>query len=751
MTTHGAIDLSQCEREPIHLSGAIQPHGVLLALDPRQLRIVQASDNTLALLGHPLEALLGRTLDTLLDAPTVASLQQALEAGTLRSLSPLPMNIGGRRFEGVVHRSSSVIVLELEPVAEVLVDPMHELYGISRDALARFQTIDALDVLLDAAAEEVRRCSGFDRVLVYRFERDEHGVVVSEARRPGIPSYLGLHYPASDIPKQARALYVKNWLRLISDVRYHPSPIVPARCPLTNAPLDLSHAMLRSVSPVHVEYLTNMGVSASMSISIVVRGELWGLIACHHYAPRLVPIEVRMACELIGQVLSLQIHALVDREASRAHAAAAATAGLLVEQMSNVGVVRALVAGRPGALDLVSAGGAAVWFDGELSTVGATPDAEELRALIDWLSPRLERGAYSTDSVTRDYPRGERFEDVASGVLAISLGTQGEHVIVWFRPEVVRTVRWGGDPEKVVEAAVDGLRLSPRRSFEVWKQSVRATSTPWTELEVDAATELARATIGVILRKSAQIARLNVELSQAVRARDDFMSMASHELRTPVTTLQLQLDRLARTATRSPEDRVGSPRIVDALEMASRQVERLERLVSAMLDVSRVTAGRLELQRTEGVDVGQIVRDVVKRFDAVLDGVPVAVVVEGEVTGDLDALRVEQIVANLLSNAIKYGQRSEISIRVTGDDEWISVTVRDRGIGIPPEEQVRLFQRFERARSASLHHGGFGLGLWIVKEFVVAHQGTITIDSRAGAGATFTVRLPREPRSEDTR
>ncbi|MCK6550230.1 ATP-binding protein [Myxococcota bacterium] len=747
-----ALDLSSCEREPIHVSGAIQPHGALLAVDLRGGNILQVSANTDDLLGRPVASLLGQPLDTIFDHATITRIERTLDGGALRSLNPVPVDVDGRRFEGVVHRSGPVVIVELEPLAATEPEPqrdrVHELYAISRDALVRFQRIDALDHLLDATAEEVRRFTGFDRVLVYRFEDDDRGVVEAEARRDDVESFLGLHYPASDIPAQARALYRKNWLRLIADVGYRPVPLVPQRCPLTNEPLDLSLSVLRSVSPVHVEYLTNMGVSASMSISLIVGGRLWGMIACHHYTPKLVPLAVRMACELVGQVVSLQIHALVDREVSQAHAKAAGTIAQLVHAMSEVGVVAALVGGRPSALDLVPAGGVAVWFDGELSTAGTTPPLEELRALVEWLQPKVRDGTWSTDSLARERFDGERIVESASGALATSLGADADQMIVWLRPEVISTVRWGGDPDKPAEQGPEGLRLSPRRSFEVWKQELRRTAAPWTTLDRDAATELARATNGIILRRSAQIARLNVELERAVRARDEFMSMASHELRTPVTTLHLQLDRITRAAAQRPDEVIGTPRIRDAMAAASRQVERLERLVSAMLDVSRVAAGRLELDRTDDVDVGAIVRDVVVRFDAVLDGIPVHLTVDSDAKGSVDPLRVEQIVANLLSNAVKYGQGSPITIRVDASDDWISIAISDRGIGIPAEEQSRLFQRFERARSASAHPGGFGLGLWIVRQFVNAHGGTISVDSRAGAGATFTVRLPRRTRTE---
>jgi chemotaxis family two-component system sensor kinase Cph1 len=739
------VDLATCDREPIHIPGAIQPHGALLAVAEDDLTILQGSANVVDLLGRPVEEVLGNGLADVLDAASLERIREACASPSLGHVNPVSVVAAGRTFDAVLHRTGGLLVVELEPR---IGGEREELRGFAeaREALARLQGARTREDLWRAAAEEVRRITGFHRVMVYRFdERDEHGEVVAESLDPaaGCEAYLGLHYPASDVPAQARALYVLQWLRLITDVGYRPSPVLPAVSPRTGEPLDMSHAVLRSVSPIHVEYLRNMGVSASMSISMVRDRRLWGLIACHHLAPRLVPFRTRLVCEIVAQVCSSLLDPLERAEAAGHRARTGAVHAALVTRLAREEDVHGgLLAGDPSLLDLVEAGGVAIAHDGRVETRGDTPSLEQIAAVIEHLRERATGGVHATDALPSEMPGAEGLAPHGSGLLAFPLSRARSEYVLWFRPEWVRTVRWGGDPSEAAAVDPRDQRVSPRRSFAAWEQTVVGKARPWAPWEIAAAGELRAGLAGVLLEKAGKIAVLNANLEAAVRSRDDFLSVASHELRTPVTTLGLLLESLRRALDRG---QVPADRVLGRLDVALKQVQRLNHLMGELLDVSRITAGRLSLDVTE-VDLVAVARAVVERFEqaASASGIQITLCADAPVRGRWDELRVDQVLTNLLSNALKYGLGQPVHVRVAVEGGRAVVRVEDRGAGVPEDALERIFERFERASGAGKATPGLGLGLWIVRQLVERHGGDVRVDSRPGHGSTFTVTLPLE-------
>lgn len=734
------VDLTNCDREPIHVPGSIQPHGVLLTIAEPTLTVVQASTNTLALFGLEHGAVLGAPLDRLLDAPSLALFRKALTCRPVCRTSALPLRVHGHLFDAILHHSEGLLVVELEPQPGPngeSQESAYELHSRTYQILRHLQSVHGLAELWPALAQVIREFTGFDRVMIYRFsEWDGSGEVMAEARRADIEPYLGLHYPASDIPHQARRLYVLNRLRLIQDAAYTPSPIVPADNPLTGRPLDLSQAVLRSVSPIHCEYLGNMGVRASMSISLLQGEQLWGLVACHHYGPRFVPYRVRMLCELLGEVVSWLLGPRLAVEESDARVHASAVLMRLVELMSHEpDLVTALTGDPPAVLELVRARGFAVVYEGRVGTVGQTPSVDEIAGLAEWLHGTMPQSVYATDALSQVYAPARAFMEVASGLLAVVVSRTHGMLLLWFRPEVIHEVHWGGDPRKAVEQ--DGERLTPRKSFALWKETVRGHSLLWAPWEREAAAELRNVMAGVVLQKAAEILHLHLDVQKAMETREDFLAVAAHELKTPVTTLRLQLEGLERLSERGLLE---PGRVQPRLANAQRQIERLEMLIHRLLDVSQITAGQMQLER-ERFDLAALVQDVIDRF-ADRD-TPIEMRASGDLSGSWDHFRLDQVLTNLLSNALKYGQRKPVAVVLEDRGPRVRCSVSDQGIGISPEAQARIFERFERAVS-SIHFAGFGLGLWIARRIVEQHGGSISVSSAPGAGSTFVFELPRD-------
>ncbi|WP_091366121.1 SpoIIE family protein phosphatase [Geodermatophilus telluris] len=499
--------LARCADEPIAVPGAVQPHGALLAVTEPGLDVVVASANAADVLGAEVT---GRTLADLLAPAELDRLRAAL-AGDLAEAEPLRVSPGGRELDLLLSRSGGLLVTEWEPVAGAG-QAGAAWHRRLPTVLQRLSAPTSLEGLTGVLAREVRALTGFDRVMVYRFDAEWNGEVVAEDRREHLEPFLGLHYPASDIPAQARALYATNWLRLIPDATYTPVPLEPPLVPGTGRPLDLSGAVLRSVSPVHLEYLANMGVTASMSVSLVDRGRLWGLVACHSYSgPHRPSSADRTAAEFLGRTASLLLHTTVEA-ADRDHAVAVTRRE--AELAAAVGrtprtPAAALVDGTLTVLDLLPAAGAAVRLDGRLHLLGTTPPADRVAAVV----AAVLRAGGATDRLTRALPGFADLTEEASGVLAVEVGRGRGDFLAWFRPETPREVSWGGDPH--TSKVTDG-RLSPRRSFARWTETVRGTARPWREHEVAAARALAGHLGEAVLARAAEDDRLSAALQRTL-------------------------------------------------------------------------------------------------------------------------------------------------------------------------------------------------------------------------------------------
>ena len=500
MTQPAPVDLTTCDQEPIAIPGSVQPHGALFAFDDDQC-VVLASANAAAMLGT--EFAPGTQIEDIVGAQQTARLlERALDTDAAATVA---VQVRGREFDVALHRSDGLLIAEFEPA-----DPggagQLASFELMRDVVLRLSAAASVAALCNVAAVEVRELTGFDRVMVYRFDEQWNGEVVAEDRRADLNPFLGLHYPATDIPQQARELYRTNWLRLIADVGYVPSPLTPPHNPLTGGPVDLSSAVLRSVSPVHIEYLTNMGVSASMSISLLNDGELWGLIACHHYSgPHRPSQPTRAAAAFLGQVMSLLIAAKQRADDYQRTIQAQSLQNRLSEAVTGgAGNLAERVAGHGELLlQMVGATGAAVCIDGTLATTGRTPPVPQLPGLAQAVFTGAGQ-VTDTSSLARDVAALAHYGDVASGVLGVSVTPEGADYVLWFRPEVIQTVDWGGDPQnKVITVAEDDtIRLSPRTSFELWKETVQGTSLPWTALERDVAADFGRHLAGLVLQGS---------------------------------------------------------------------------------------------------------------------------------------------------------------------------------------------------------------------------------------------------------
>ena len=511
----GQADLTNCERELIHLAGSVQPHGCLMAVREPELCVVQASENALEALGGPSSGLLGRTLASL-GGDLEATVRSAIAAAGAQWIDPIPIDcqVGtaaqARAFEGVVHRApGGLIVIELEPVeTSASSAPTVDLAGdvlIAQlgQAVERIAAASTTGTLADAVVRAVRDLTGYDRVMVYKFDPDGHGKIIAEARDPRLASLLGHHYPATDIPQRARELYVRNRVRMLVDVHAPASPLVPQREPGTEAELDMSMCQLRSMSPLHLQYLKNMGVTATLVASLVREGGLWGLIACHHNAPRHLRRALRSAVELLSEVIATRIVAIENYAHAQVAMQVRRLEQRLVEATSTEGDWRLALFRHPHTLlQPLDATGAALFHEGEVLSIGEVPSTPELRALMQWVEGQKDHvgdAPFACSSVSRAEPGLDSLTPTASGVLAVKISQSRPEYLMWFRKEQLQSVTWAGDPSKPT-VGDDPLELSPRRSFAAWSEIVRGTALPWTTGEVALARAFGAALVDIIVQ-----------------------------------------------------------------------------------------------------------------------------------------------------------------------------------------------------------------------------------------------------------
>ncbi|MAQ15618.1 MAG: cyanobacterial phytochrome A [Sandaracinus sp.] len=748
------VDLTNCDREPVHIPGHVQPHGALLALDPRKLVIEQVSANIRALLGKEPDALLGQPAQVVL-GDEVGALQRMILEGSLggQARHVMTLELGEAHFEVLGHLYADVLILELEPTEHENLKRFDLFHLIERD-LDVFEAADDLRALSQHVAEAVRRVSGYDRVMIYRFAEDGHGHVFAEDTDPELElePFLDLHYPASDIPKQVRALFLRKRLRMLPDAKYDyaEGAIEPQTNPRTGAPLDMTFGALRGSSPMYTEYLENMRVRASLTMALTKGDELWGLIACHHYqSPRLVPYDVRIGCEFVARAVSVQ---LAQREAidrRKMQAQMEKLRGELVARAEASTPLEALGASSPVVDGLFHSSGSAIVTREGTTVLGNAPEPGVVQDIVDFVlgRPELVDGIYTTDHLGEHVPSAA--EAGVAGVLAIPIVREAGEVVLWFRPERVHEVVWAGDPTKPVADARFGDRLTPRKSFEAWSETVRGYADPFTPLEREVAGGFRAALAEAMISRARRLRDENLALQRSNEALDAFAYVASHDLKEPLRGI----GNYAEFLLEDYGDRVG-PDGRQMMEALIRLSDRMRRLIDALLQFSRL--GDKAVHR-EAVPIGFLLdeaRDQLRQRFQDTGGQLVESTTLPRVHADSAMLL--EVYTNLISNALKYSDedrpRVEVGAITRDSADYperagkadVVLFVRDDGIGIPEDYHEDVFRIFKRLHPAEDYGGGTGAGLTIVQRIIDKHDGVLFFDSTPGEGTTFYFTLGEE-------
>ena len=760
---HGTT-LTTCDSEPVQTPGCIQAHGALLVLRLGDLRILQASENTLQHLGEPAAQLLEQPVGRVVGAACEARLREMLEREDLDRgptyAFTLPARAGAVPLDVCVHTSGGVAVLEFEATGRAGHHSDGDFFALVKSAVGRLQAAASVRGFCQHITEEVRALTGLDRVMAYRFHADQHGEVIAESKRDTLAPWLGLHYPADDIPQPTREIFKRIWIRPLPDAAAAPVEMLPLANPDSGRALDMTHCALRGASVMYTEYLANMGVAASLTMPILRDGELWGLIACHHGTATHFPYQVRAACELLAQVASLQLKSAEHAEQLAYRLRLENVHQQLVARSAREGDLLALTAHQPSLLDAIDAGGAALYHLNRWWCVGRVPEVEQLDELAAWLygQPEFESATqpvFASDALARVCPAAVGLEDCASGVLAVALSRQRQGLIIWFRPQTLQTVQWAGNPHDAPPVpGRQGPRLSPRASFELFVESVRGRSLPWQDIEIDAALRLRLLVLELVITRAERLADLNADLTRSNEELDAFAYVASHDLKEPLRGIH----RYAHQLLESAESIGGDNR--RRVENLMRLTVRMDSLLDSLLHFSRV--GRMELE-LEDTDLNAVLEEAVEMIGARRAESRCSITIPRRLPQvQCDPVRVREIYSNLLSNALKYRRRADARIvvgylapdepaaRPNAPAESAGQTVfyvKDEGIGIDRRHYEQVFRMFKRMHGRDDYGGGVGAGLTIVQKLVQRHGGRVWLDSALGAGSTFYFTLPGVPAS----
>ena len=702
-TANLALDVTVCDREPIHVPGSIQPHGLLLIADARTLTVVAGAGD----IEDRLNAnWLGSQLDALI----------CQDAGVFLPLSDVAAGSGVRQVRGTsetfdlsVHLLEGLILAELEPAPTVIAPSATVLAMLDR-AGAAFGRATSLTALCQEAALMFREATGFDRVMIYRFLDNGAGCVMAEAQAPHLHSFLNHHFPATDIPQQARALYVRNRVRVIPDVAYTAAPLRPA---LTGgANVDMSDVALRSVSPIHIQYLKNMSVAASASVSIVKDGALWGLVACHHLSPRMLTSDVRGFCRALASSVARHIRAKEEAENYRER--------LRLRSAEDAAVAHH---GRDGFLDqpdaqtrndmrlMLGAEGFASVRGSQVETAGMCPTNEQIMALVQWLAERPMEEPFRTSRAPAVFPPAAEFANLAAGVLAVTISSEERSFFIWFRAEHVQLIEWAGNPHKLI-ADDETASLTPRKSFETWSETVRGQSRPWTLAEVEAAHRLKNAVFDS--RQNRRLKEVNRELAATLADKESLLQLKDYLVKEVNHRVQNSLQLVSSFLNLQARSSV-DPAVTQQLEEAQRRLSAVALVHRRLYRDDNFKA--IDLARY----LEELCSDVRGSMDAgwkahfVTQFSPVLISTDR-------ALNVGLVLTELIINANKYAY--------SGDPGPLAITL---------EQQGKVFRLIVSDRGLGDHKMGQGFGMRMIKAMVERLAGTIEYtDNKPGLRVIFT-------------
>ncbi len=737
------VNLTNCEFEPIHIPGSIQPHGFLMAIHQDKFTIDFCSENINQFLEKDVKLVLGKHFSDIFGNESLKAVQKYLEDNLSLSSKLLKLNLDEKAFLCTVHIANNQVIIEAEPELDHKIQS--DVYDQTTQFLSYMNETASLQELCQQVANGTREITGYDRVMIYRFDKDYNGEVYAESVREDLEPFMGLHYPHTDIPVQARELYLKNLLRLITDIHYQPVPIFTADDGNKEKNLDLSLSILRSTSPIHVQYLQNMGVGATLTISLIYKKKLWGLIACHHYSEKNISPEIRLAAQLQGHFITSQIDI---RQSNEEHDLARKSVMALEKMNAHnfPGIENSFkeIVSKPELLEICNASGVAILFRGRVYQNGKTPSEEKISDLANWLTNYTKNTSLITNNLSEHLPENLPFISEASGIIYHSLNIESSDCILWFRPETITEVNWAGDPTKAI--IKDEKGLSPRNSFELWKEIVKNKSKIWLQPEINSAASYVHSLqkqihLVVVTQEEERYRKLNQILKDTNSELENINWISTHDLQEPLRKIQMISSRLL-----GREDEKFSETVINSVTRMNNSANRMQNL---LVDILKYTRIQHIDQSFETLNLNEVLGEVLKDLTDQIEEKNAEIEIDNlpEINGI--AFLVKQLFSNLIQNSLKYSESDKpLEIKISGkkqlvdNQENVVLEFADTGIGFDQKFAQSIFNIFSRLHGQEEYKGS-GVGLALCKKIMVVHRGFIEAEGKMGEGAIFRLYFPQ--------
>jgi chemotaxis family two-component system sensor kinase Cph1 len=740
------VNLTNCEFEPIHIPGSIQPHGFLLGINSNSWKIDFCSGNISEYVSAEFKNVLGNDFKTIFGEKQHTEVTNYISQNLLLSSTPLKLELFGNDFLCTVHKSDENYILEAEPSTENTKN-LTDVYDQTSQFLAYMNETHTLKELCDMVAKGTREITGYDRVMIYRFDKDYNGEVFAESVRDDLEPFFGLHYPHTDIPVQARELYMQNLLRLIVDINYTPVPLYTVDDGNDSKNLNLSLSILRSTSPIHVQYLQNMGVGATLTISLIHQKKLWGLIACHHYSPKNLTPEIRLAAQLQGHFITSQI----DIRQSNEEYEVARKSNIALEKLNSFDLPAReksfeTIANSPEILEICNASGVAIVLDSKIYKTGLTPDDNNIFKLCRWLADYTKNTFFSTDKLINHLPNVADFCDEASGIVYHPLSSDSSYCVVWFRPESLTEVNWAGDPNKAI--VKDEKGLYPRNSFKLYREIVKCQSKIWLQPELNASANYAHTlqkqlNLLIITQEEEKYRKLSEILKETNSELENINWISTHDLQEPLRKIQMISSRLL-----GKEDEQFSETVINSVQRMNNSAQRMQTL---LIDILKYTRIQHIDDSFEMVSPNEILVEVLFDLQELINEKNATINIEAlpEINGITFLMK--QLFSNLVQNSLKYSFLDKapiVTIKSLGvanlDSEELFEVLEfsDNGIGFEQQFAENIFNIFSRLHGQDEYKGS-GVGLALCKKIMQVHKGSIVAEGIPNEGAKFRLYFPK--------
>lgn len=739
------VNLQNCEDEPIHIPGLIQPHGFLVAFNVNTNLISVCSENIKSFISATYEQILGKNVTEVFNDSFVKELN-LFKVDTSHSTKFFNFSIDNINFGISLHQSNDEIVIEAEPI-DIINEEGKDLYTSAKQLLSYIEDSATLKELANSVAIEIKKITNYDRVMIYRFDAQYNGEVFAEAKEEHLEPFLGLHYPHTDIPPQARDLYIKNHLRIIGDVNYESVPLFTINESKLET-LDLSLSILRSVSPIHIQYLNNMGVGATLTISLLHKGKLWGLITCHHYSQKFLSQEMRNTVKLHGHFITSQIDVrLLNEEYEIARKANLAVDYLVSKKMNLDRKSIQSLFKEPSILDLCNSIGVSALIGKQIYTYGNTPADEEIKRLSTFIYHYKKEDHFHTHYLSRVTPDLSFISNTFPGINYYYLGNDLD-CIIWYRKQTIEDINWAGDPNKSIEKDKNGL--SPRKSFEKFTEVVKDSSKPWMDSEITASNNFNNFfqihLRSVMLNEEKENQRKLSEILKETNAElENINWISTHDLQEPLRKIRMMASMLVNNEINTlPKE------VQNKIVKMQHSAERMQILIN---DILKYTKTNAEVSEFDDVNLNDVVNELKQELNDALEDNNAQISVSELPNVNGIKFLLKQLFSNIIYNSLKFKDNSRLPIirissatnfndAIANSNKYFKIEIEDNGIGFDEEYNEKIFKIFSRLNDKSLYDGS-GIGLALCKKIMTKHKGLISGYGQSGKGTVISLYFPK--------